>query len=164
MTTDDHQAAPEEWSNKRLEIAYQEARAVLETQQSTVNDTDNKALRTTRLTILLIAAVISATTNNLVSLNPAWAIIGGALFVLSLLVGLLTYDDTALFVGPNRAYIARLARDDFTETSWEYDLVTTFGDWINENQSAVDRNSQLLALTQALFFLGIVSITFAVLF
>jgi hypothetical protein len=50
----------DDWDNQRLETTYMEARSVLEAQQQTVSDIDDKAMRTVRITIVLIGILISA--------------------------------------------------------------------------------------------------------
>ena len=47
------------WSSKRLDIAYQEARAVLEAQQATASDIDQKTMRTVRLIVIIVGLVLS---------------------------------------------------------------------------------------------------------
>lgn len=153
-------SGPEEWSCKRLEVTYQEARAVLEAQQSILADIDEKAMRTVRTTALLIGAVASTVKVANVELHVGFATLGAEFLFGSLAFGLATYDETRPYLGPNRKYIAQLVANEFRET-WEEDLVATFGYWIDQNGNEIDFNSLLLRITQGLLFAGMACLSIA---
>lgn len=153
----------EEWSCKRLEITYQEARAVLEAQQSILADIDEKAMRTVRTTVLLVGAIASTVKIASINLHPVFATVGAVSLFGSLAFGLATYDETDPYLGPNQRYIDQLVANDFRET-WERDLAETYGHWINENGSDIGFNGRLLRIAQTLLFTGIGFVTLSLVF
>ena len=150
--------AARDWSCKRVETTYEEARSVLEAQQTILAEIDEKAMRTVRTTVLLIGAIASTVKVANISLHTGFATLGAEFLFGSLAFGLVTYDETNPYLGPNRAYIDQLAANDFKET-WETDLVEAFGYWIERNADEIDYNSLLLRITQGLLFFGMVFIS-----
>jgi uncharacterized membrane protein len=89
------------WSSKRLEIAYQEARAVLEAQQATAADIDQKTMRTVRLTAVIVGLVLSVAQLGAVDFDPLAATIAVGVLIVSLIVGVLNYSASSSFSGFN---------------------------------------------------------------
>ena len=50
----------DDWTEYREEVTYQEARTVIDHQIATLSDIDDKALRTVRLTVVLVGALATA--------------------------------------------------------------------------------------------------------
>lgn len=148
---------------ERHEVTYQEARAVLEAQQAIASKVDTKAVRTVRITVLLVGAVLSAWTVRPGLFDATLAVLSALALVCSLATGLFTYSESDFFLGPNGAYVAQLADGDFEDQSWERDLLHTFGAWIAGNSEEVRFYSRLLFATQVLLLLGIVLLGLAVL-
>lgn len=99
-----------EWSNRRYQTAYEEGRAVVNAQNETLADIDDKAMRTTRLNAIFIGLLIAAVEyapNQFHNISLSLAF--GAL-VLSTIFGAVTYNESNLFVGPRGKYIERLAK------------------------------------------------------
>lgn len=115
-----------------METTYREARAVLEAQQTTLADVDEKAMRTVRTTVLLIGAIASAVKVARSEFHAGLATLGSVFLFGSLALGLATYDETDPYLGPNQRYIDQLAANEFRGT-WEQDLVETYGYWIKKN-------------------------------
>lgn len=152
-----------EWSCKRIGTTYQEARAVLEAQQTTVADIDEKAMRTVRTTVLLIGVIASAVKVARIELHVGLATIGSVFLFGSLAFGLATYDETDPYLGPNKGYIEQLAANEFRKT-WEQDLIETYGYWIKKNGEDIEFNSLLLRITQALLFIGMALLSLSLVF
>lgn len=156
----DYEIGDSTWSCKRMETTYEEARAVLESQQTILVDIDEKAMRTVRTTVLLIGAIASTVKIANVSLHIGFATLSAEFLFASLAFGLVTYDETNPYLGPNRRYIDQLAANEFKNT-WETDLVETFGYWIEQNADEIDFNSLLLRITQGFLFFGIAFLSLA---
>lgn len=146
------------WSCKRIEITHQEARAVLEAQQTTLADIDEKAMRTVRTTVILIGVIVSIAKVTEIDLHTGLATVGSVVLFGSLAFGLATYDETDLYIGPNQEYLEQLSANEFRKT-WEQDLIETYGYWIAKNGDDMDFNGFLLRVSQALLFCGLLFIS-----
>ena len=56
---DESRSANQQWSRPQHAVAYAEARAVLNSQQQRQANLDDKALRTARLTTIIVTALIT---------------------------------------------------------------------------------------------------------
>jgi hypothetical protein len=149
--------------DERREVTHEEARAVLEAQHEIAWKVDTKAIRTVRITILLVGVVFSAWKFRPQAFDQTLTFLSAIALVCSLATGLFTYSESDLFLGPSREYIAQLAAGDFEDQSWQSDLLHTFGEWTSENGEEVRFYGQLLFVTQVLLFLGIVLLGSAIL-
>jgi len=143
------------WSSKRLDIAYQETRAVLEAQQATASDIDQKTMRTVRLIAIIVGLVLSVAQLGAVDFDPLAATIAVGILIVSLIVGVLNYSASDPIAGPNPQYLGRLVANDFSETSWETHLLTEAGGWISDNEAEIARNGDVLLVQRVLLVLGI---------
>lgn len=153
--------ASEEWADARLETTYENARAVLEAQRETVANIDEKALRTVRLTVLLGGGFASAYSITGISLDGFWVLLGSTFLVASLVSGVLTYEESSLYLGPGEAYLRQLVDDDFQETPWHRDLIETYATWVGENRTQVRSNARYLFATQMFLACGVVALSVA---
>lgn len=145
------------WPNDRLETTYREARAVIESQNGTMADIDNKAMQTVRLNTVLIGLLLAAANVAGPTIFEPYSF-GLSIFALagSVFLGLVTYNESDLFVGPRGEFIERLVADEI-EGSWQAGLLVTFAGMISKNSGEIDRSSSLLTGTQGLLMLGIVA-------
>lgn len=151
------------WSEIRLEVTYTEARAVIESQRDVISDIDDKAIRTVRLNAVIVGIVVAAAQLAGASMFHFPIPSGGTLSLfLSLGAGLITYSESDLYLGPNKAYIEQLSENGFDGRDWEIDLLVRMGDWITANHEHIQWNGRLLFLTQTLLFLGITGIGLSV--
>lgn len=144
-----------EWRNNREQITYQEGRHVLEAQKSDIDDIDDKALRTVRVTALLLG--VGATGVRVIgasNINESVAVLGISSFLLSLIFGVLVYNESNEVIGPKSSYLSRLRRNDMS-APWEEDLLVQFEGWIDDNQTIVEFNGHLLVACQLFFVLGV---------
>lgn len=147
-----------DWTDERMEVVYGEARAVLDAQNDTMGDIDTKAMRTVRFTVLLIGVLLTATRYGglgLFDTGVLYLSIGS--LTTSAVLGVVTYNESDLFVGPSGTYIESLAHGVPTDERWDRHLLETFGGMISENKDDIRWNSGLLTLSQASLVFGIVS-------
>lgn len=150
---------PAGWSDMRLEVGYSEARTVIDSQRDVLSDIDEKAIRTVRLNALIMGVVVGAAQLAGATIFHFPILTGGTICLfLSLGAGLITYSESDLYLGANRAYIERLIANEFDDASWETDLLIRMGDWMEANQRVIQWNGRLLFVTQTLLFLGITGI------
>lgn len=75
--------------------------------------------------------------------------------IVSTSCGVITYNESNLYVGPRGEYIEDLVGDNFSDPSWEEDLLETMAGMVAENYDDIRRNSSWLTATQTLLVLGI---------
>jgi len=143
------------WSAKRFEIAYEEACAVLEAQQATASDIDQKTMRTARLTAIIVGLVLSVAQLRAVDFDPLSATIAVGTLIVSLIIGILNYSASDPIAGPNASYLSRFVGNEFLETTWERHFLTEAGTWISENEEEIARNGDDLLVQRVLLILGI---------
>lgn len=137
---------------------------MLEAQRESLTDIDDKAMRTVRTTVLLLGIFVSAIEIGELTVTAWLAYLGGIMLVVSLLLGLATYDESDPYLGPSSGYVRQLLDDDFEDNTWNEDLITTFAYWIEENGQTVRRNSRLLRWTQISLFLDILIVVPGIVF
>jgi hypothetical protein len=155
------------WSNERREVIHREARTAIEAQQATLDDIDDKAMRTVRITVLILgvfASAIRLAALNVEDVNNLAAAAGGISLVLSVVAGVFTYTQSSLAVAPDREYIDQLSAGRFTDETWDENLIETLGEWIEENTAIISFNATTLLVTQILFVLGVVLVLASVVF
>ncbi|WP_058366797.1 hypothetical protein [Haloparvum sedimenti] len=152
----------DEWESERREVAHSEARAVIEAQNATLVDIDDKALRTVRLNTVLVGVLIAGVEYapdafNSVALYGAF---GG--LVLSTLTGIATYDESNLYLGPEGDYIENLAAGEVNEP-WGRDLATLYSGMISENYDDIKENGRYLRLALVFLAISVISAVVSVL-
>ncbi|WP_420182123.1 hypothetical protein ACNO8S_14040 [Haloarcula sp. KBTZ06] len=144
-----------EWRNNRERITYEEGRSVLEAQKSDIDDIDDKALRTVRITAILLGVGATGTRVIKVSnINKSIATVSLISFLLSLIFGVIVYNESNEVIGPKSSYLARLRQNNMS-APWEQDLLVQFEGWIDDNQTIVEFNGYLLIACQLFFILGV---------
>lgn len=124
-------------------------------------DIDDKAMQTVRFNTVLVGPLLAATTAAGTSLFPPGRFGAGIVSLTSsILLGLVTDNESDLFLGPNRPYLERLAVGD--DRDWQVDLILHFADWIDDNHRDIQWNGRLLFVTPVGLALGVVAITAAV--
>lgn len=154
----------DDWPDDRRQTAYEEARAVLDAQNATMQDVDDKAMRTVRITAVLIGLLIGGLQFDAGMFNE-W-LLGAALIllILSVLSGVATYDESNLYVGPDGEYVEELADGGEMSPTWDRDLLYTFAGMISKNHDDIRRNARFLRATNGLLALGIVTAVLAIAF
>lgn len=151
-----HKMAPEpEWSTLREKTVYEESKQVMEAQKSDIDDLDDKALRTVRITaILLTFGATGAGVIGVESVNNTVAAISIASFLLSLVFGVIVYNESDELVGPTAAYLKKMRTNEM-EKSWDEDFLYQLEYWIDDNQAIVEFNGYLLIVCQIFFIFGV---------
>lgn len=145
-----------EWSSLRKETAYEESKRVMEGQKSDIDDMDDKALRTVRLTAAILA--VGATGVEIISVENINVLLAGfslSFFVSSAIFGLIVYNESNILVGPKASFLNKM-RTGETDDDWETDLLREMENWISSNQERVELNGALLNICQLFFILGVV--------
>lgn len=149
-------------SNSNVETArtvHKEARNVLDHQITLLDDIDDKAARTVRITIVLVGAILGAASledSTGFSLGSNYIMWGTAYLIFSIALGMKTYNVSEPFLGPN----SRDLRSLLSETSDEEDMLTFlindgYTTWISETEFLNRVNGWYLDLTQWSLVIGI---------
>jgi len=96
------------WESVRLEVIHGEARSVLEAQNETMADIDDKAMKSVRFNAILIGLLLTASRiagTEVFEETLLHAALGS--LVVSAVVGIVTYGESNLYVGPGGAYFDR---------------------------------------------------------
>lgn len=152
----------DDWPNERREIAYTEARAVIEAQNAAMADIDDKAMRTVRLNAILLGLFVTGIQFAPDAFQSTALRAAFALLIVSTFSGVITYNESNLYVGPQGEYIEELAAETFPESPWEADLLETMAGMIAQNFDDIRRNSHWLTATQVALVLGIIAAATAV--
>lgn len=107
-----------DWPGKRQEIAYTEARAVIEAQNATMTDIDDKAMRTVRLNAVLLGLLVTGLQFAPGLFARTALEVTFAFLIGSTICGVITYNESNLYVGPRGDYVEALAKDEFPDPPW----------------------------------------------
>lgn len=150
------------WRDDRHEITYGEARAVIEAQNRTMADVDEKAIQTVRFNTVLVGLLLAAANvSGPSTFHPTFFGLGIASLAGSMFLGLITYDESNLFVGPRGSYIVALTRGEPPEP-WDVDLLESLAAMVSTNDGEIERNAKLLTATQATLVVGVVTAVLSV--
>jgi len=153
--TDTADDAGDDWESNRERITYEEGRHVLEAQKSDIDDIDDKALRTVRITaVLLGVGATGARVIGVSNINKSAAAISLVSFLLSLLFGVMVYNESDEVIGPTSDYLGKMREEDMY-ARWEDDLLVQFQGWIEDNQETVEFNGYLLIACEVFFIGGV---------
>lgn len=146
-----------------LRKTVEESRLVLDHQIALLNDIDDKAAQMVRLSILLIALIISVgqvmgpeQLSNLHSMTKMAA--GVALFLLFLVVlfGIGIYDASDLSFGVSENHRSELKKANYTEREWLNLLLDEYNDWTDEADGIIENNAKWLSRIQVGFVIAII--------
>jgi hypothetical protein len=143
------------WSRPQYAVAYQEARAVLNAQQQRKSNLDDKALRTTRLTAVVVGALITAVNVFGVTVVQPTGLVGVGLLVVSFGTGLAAYGGAGPSLGPGASDLRQLLT--MNDEQWERRFLAQMSRWVALGTKRLDRSSLLLAVSEITLFAGIVA-------
>lgn len=143
----------QQWSRPQHAVAYQEARAVLNAQQQRQANLDDKALRTARLTTIIVSALITVIEALGVSVVQPLGYIGIILLVISFGAGLAVYSVSAPILGPNADGLEELVT---TDEGWEKMFLDQLEAAIAVNTDHLDQSSSLLLVSDVALFVGVI--------
>ena len=150
------------WESIRLEVTHGEARSVLEAQNATMADIDDKAMQSVRFNAVLIGLLLTAgRVAGPDVFHEVFVHVALASLVASTVVGITTYGESNLYVGPGGAYFEETVNEATAGTEWDRTLIEGYAGMIYENAETIAWNSWLLTITQATLVLGIASAVLA---
>lgn len=150
------------WSSERRETVYEEARSVLDSQNDTISDIDNKTIWTVRLTAVLIGILVTGVQLAPDAFDQKWLEFAIGSFAVAVLLGIITYNESNLYVGPKGTYVEELTLGNHEKEEWDEDLLLTFAGMISENYEEIRKDAVLLTATQMLLMVGIVLVIVSV--
>lgn len=138
-------------TTNREELLQEEARAVLEHQLDTLNDIDDKAARTVRITALLVGAIFGAISfgdaSSLIVNQYTWW--GSVSLILAVVLGMTTYSQSSPYVGPKPDDWERLLETSSSRAEMLDTLVSEgYSGWVEYNDTVNEIDSYFLELTQ----------------
>ncbi|WP_248518011.1 hypothetical protein [Salinarchaeum laminariae] len=152
----------EDWESVRLEVIHGEARSVLESQNETMVDIDDKATKTVRFNAVLIGLLLTAGRFAGAGVFDQTLLHASlASLVVSAVVGIVTYGESSLYVGPGGTYFERATERSTTGSEWDRDLLEGYAGMILENEETIAWNSWLLTVTQATLVIGVATAVLA---
>lgn len=132
------------------DLIYNEARTVLEYQIETLNDIDDKAARTVRITALLVGAVFGAISfgdkASLIVNEYTWW--GSVSLLLAVVLGMATYSQSSPYFGPRPDDWRTLRTDGSKQGTVRLLIEEGYRGWIDYNDSINKINTYFLLLTQ----------------
>lgn len=148
-----------------LRKMHNEARDVLDHQIRIVDDVNDKATRTVRITSLLLGVVVSG--GSLVG-DPAQFINQGTKWgslslVLSIVLGTFTYSVSSPELGPGPRDIERVRESVYREDEWLVVTLASYEDWIAQTDWIGRYNGAFLTLAQLSLGVGLLLLVFGVL-
>lgn len=153
-----------DWSDDRMESLYREVRAVVNAQNDTMSDIDTKAMQTVRFDILLVGVLLTAAqitgTGTLAGadvFDPLFLLVAVLSLLASIVLGVITYNKSDLYVGLDGAYVETVAGTGAIDERWDRHVVRTFAGMIAENGEEIAWNSWLLTHTQSALVVGVLA-------
>jgi hypothetical protein len=144
-----------------LELVREESRHVVDAQLRTLQETDRKAVTTARVDALIVGLLLSAA--SLVD-SPADAVSsllagGTALVIASLACAVLTYSVDRPNYGVGPGFVDEVTGAERRRGAIERDLVSRYGQWIEDNGDEIASNGTYLLFAQGLLVLGLTGIS-----
>ncbi len=142
---------------------YEQGERVLDAQKEDINQLDDKALRTVRITAIIIGVgatglqIVGSNSSNVSdtsSINGDTAALGLCFLFLSLCLGILTYTESSEIIGPTAEYLDSM-RDSRRGVEWETDLLIQIPGWVSRNQEKVERNALVFSFCEATLIIGV---------
>lgn len=145
-----------------LETTREESRVVLDHRISLQKDIDDKALRTVRLSLVLIALVVSVAqlmepaeidaleTGTILSVS-----VGVLFLAVAILLGLGVYFETELPFGVADNHRLEVTSQSYSEEEWLELLLNEYSEWIGDARESNEFNSWWLGRAQASMVVGV---------
>lgn len=148
-----------------LRKMHKEARTVLDHQIRIIDDIDDKATRTVRITALLLGVVASLSSlvaESSIYVNQAtkW---GTVSLVLAVILGTFTYSVSSPALGPGPRDIERVRENEFREDEWLVVTLASYEDWIDRTDRISRFNGVFLGLTQMSLGVGLLLLVLGIL-
>lgn len=138
---------------------HEEARTVLDHQTQLLDDIDDKAARTVRITILLVGAILGVATfgeQAAVSFTNSYILWGSIYLISSIALGMKTYNVSDPYLGPNPRDMNDLMKEETEKEMLLFLVEEGYHDWISGMDFLNRKNGLYLDLTQVSLILGII--------
>lgn len=148
---------PDQPDVEALRLTRKESRAVLDHQIATLNDLDDKAMRTVRTDVVLLGILASAAgvagPERLDQLDfgvQALSILAGGCLFLSAIVGTGIYVASDLTYGIGGSYRDEISREGYSERDWLKVLLRDYDAWTDSMRETNENNAFHLTVAQGL--------------
>ncbi|WP_135823540.1 hypothetical protein [Halorussus ruber] len=132
-----------------LRSGREEARVVLNHQLDALSDLHTKAVRTVRITGVVLGLVLSAATlPGARRFANGFTLAGVGALAVTLLTGLVAYSASDPKVGIGPQYLSNIRTGNYGEEEWFDALVSGYENWIEEMEELNDGNARMLTVTQ----------------
>jgi len=151
--------------SEKDELIREESRTVLDHQIHNLNEVDDVAARTVRITAIIIGGLLGVTSltgNQGVSLSNTYVLWGGAYLLLSVLLGLHTYNVSDPYFGPGKDVLNQWAGYE-SKSELLPEMNRKYAGWIDDMEVLEAINGISLDLTQVSLGIGLVYVSFGVL-
>ncbi|OLZ39338.1 hypothetical protein A6E15_18295 [Natrinema saccharevitans] len=152
---------PDEYDLEALRFICEESRNVIDHQINDLNDIDDKALRTVRITMVVIGFVVAAAQveNADPIFNPITTL-GSTFLILSIISGVITYSASNLDLGPGPNYLSDVIQKANSEKKERIEATQSYAYWMYKNEGVVRRNGWYLVITQLLLVVGLLLLAY----
>ncbi|WP_323173633.1 hypothetical protein [Natrialba sp. PRR66] len=150
-----------EYEIESLRFICSESRDVIDHQIDDLDDIDDKALRTVRITMVVFGLLVAAA--QIEGSDPIFnriTVLGGGLLLLSIIAGAGTYSASDLHLGPGPNYLIDVVSKANTEKKERVEALGSYAYWMYENERIVRRNGTYLIITQLLLVLGLLCLAY----
>lgn len=153
-----------------MKALRKEAQRTLDHQLETLNDIDSKAMAILRINTILIGLVLTVFAIAVDfqeefpvgNFSNEFVFAGVISLLLSSMVAAATYTASDAEVGFSSETIHSVVDADLTEHEFEVGAASSYGHWIEFNDSTNIRNAPLITITSGLLILGILSLSLGV--
>lgn len=142
--------------------AHAEARTVLDHQIQILDDIDDKAARTVRVTIVLVGAVLGVASfgdQTGISFTNSYILWANTNLILSIALGMKTYNVSDPYLGPNPNDLTDLLDSENEEDMLTFLINKGYNNWISETEFLNRKNGMYLDLTQLSLVVGLLYLT-----
>jgi hypothetical protein len=147
-----------------LRSGREEARVVLDHQLQLLSEIHTKAMRTVRITILVLSVVLSAAAFSEARRFVNWSTVAGVgCLAGAILTGLVTYSASDPDFGAGPDYLLSARTSTYDKTDWLELLIEGYEDWIHDMEELNDGNARMLTYTQMFLGIGVVLIAVGIL-
>lgn len=146
-----------------LEFLHADAKRVVDHQIDDLDDIDDKALRTVRITMVVFGILVaSAQLEGAEAVVTRWTLAGSSLLIGSIIAGVLTYSASNPHFGPGPDYLESVLEESYSATEERYEAVSSYASWMRKNEGIVQQNGTYLLITQVLLIAGLICLAYGI--
>ncbi|ELY92050.1 hypothetical protein [Natrinema altunense] len=152
---------PEQHDIETLRFVCDESRNVIDHQIDDLNDIDDKALRTVRITMVVVGFLVAAAqVENADPIFNRITTLGGLFLLLSITTGVLTYSASNLDLGPGPDYLIDVLSESNSEKEERIEATRSYAYWMYKNETVLQKNGWYLIITQFLLIFGMLLLAY----